>query len=161
MLQAEPGNSISPCGSAPWQSVQFVPLPMMNWPDSKFSPMKWQLLHSLCSNSPVTSVPRANAFSNSAAFAATSPVSRAQRSARWGEPEAKPVSRHQVLTDTWHNGEPLTVVGNTAPAVGIPVLDLDIEAATLTSPLARELEDLQADLKKAEELVRGDVRIDL
>ena len=34
--------------------------------------MKWQLLHSLCSNSPVTSVPRANAFSNSAAFAATS-----------------------------------------------------------------------------------------
>ena len=56
---------------------------------------------------------------------------------------------------------PRTVVGNTAPAVGIPVLDLDIEAATLTSPLARELEDLQADLKKAEELVRGDVRIDL
>ena len=56
---------------------------------------------------------------------------------------------------------PRTVVGNTSPAVGIPVLDLDIEAATLTSPLARELEDLQADLKKAEELVRGDVRIDL
>jgi len=56
---------------------------------------------------------------------------------------------------------PRTVVGNTAPAVGIPVLDLEIEAATLTSPLARELEDLQADLKKAEELVRGDVRIDL
>jgi len=57
---------------------------------------------------------------------------------------------------------PRTVVGNTAPAVGIPVLDLDlqVEAATLTSPLARELEDLQADLKKAEELVRGDVRID-
>ena len=56
---------------------------------------------------------------------------------------------------------PRTVVGNTVPPVGIPVLDLEIEAATLTSPLARELEDLQADLKKAEELVRGDVRIDL
>ena len=56
---------------------------------------------------------------------------------------------------------PRSVVGNTAPPVGLPVLDLKIEAATLTSPLARELEDLQADLKKAEELVRGDVRIDL
>ena len=57
---------------------------------------------------------------------------------------------------------PQNVVGNTVPPVGIPVLDLDlqVEAATLTSPLARELEDLQADLKKAEELVRGDVRID-
>jgi hypothetical protein len=30
----------------------------------------------------------------------------------------------------------------------------------LADPLAQELEDLQADLKKAEELVRGDVRID-
>ena len=56
---------------------------------------------------------------------------------------------------------PRSVVGNTAPTVGLPVLELEIEAATLTSPLARELEDLQADLKKAEELVRGDVRIDL
>ena len=49
----------------------------------------------------------------------------------------------------------------TGITVGLPVLELEIEAATLTSPLARELEDLQADLKKAEELVRGDVRIDL
>ena len=56
---------------------------------------------------------------------------------------------------------PRSVVGNTTPTVGLPVLELEIEAATLTSPLARELEDLQADLKKAEELVRGDVRIDL
>ena len=57
---------------------------------------------------------------------------------------------------------PQNVVGNTVPPVGIPVLDLDleVEAAMLTGPLARELEDLQADLKKAEELVRGDVRID-
>ena len=69
-----------------------------------------------------------------------------------------------VLNMTDSN-EPVTasrsVVGNTVPPVGIPVIDLEIEAATLTSPLARELEDLQADLKKAEELVRGDVRIDL
>ncbi|HSN52725.1 MAG TPA: hypothetical protein VLS87_09350 [Woeseiaceae bacterium] len=55
---------------------------------------------------------------------------------------------------------PQTVVGNTVPPVGIPVLDLEVEAAMLTSPLTRELEDLQADLKKAEEIVRGDVRID-
>jgi hypothetical protein len=57
---------------------------------------------------------------------------------------------------------PQNVVGNTVPPVGIPVLELDleVEAAMLTGPLARELEDLQADLKKAEELVRGDVRID-
>jgi hypothetical protein len=57
---------------------------------------------------------------------------------------------------------PQNVVGNTVPPVGIPVLDLDleVEAAMLAGPLARELEDLQADLKKAEELVRGDVRID-
>ncbi len=44
--------------------------------------------------------------------------------------------------------------------IEIPVLDLDVEAAMLTGPLAQELEDLQADLKKAEEVVRGDVRID-
>ena len=52
------------------------------------------------------------------------------------------------------------VVGNTVPPVGIPALDLEVEAVMLTSPLAQELEDLQADLKKAEAIVRGDVRID-
>ena len=44
--------------------------------------------------------------------------------------------------------------------VALPALDLDVRAAMLADPLAQELEDLQADLKKAEELVRGDVRID-
>jgi hypothetical protein len=44
-----------------------------------------------------------------------------------------------------------TVADNTMPPIEIPVLDLDV---------ARELEDLQADLKKAEEVMRGDVRID-
>jgi hypothetical protein len=42
----------------------------------------------------------------------------------------------------------------------LPALDLEVRAAMLADPLAQELEDLQADLKKAEELVRGDVRID-
>jgi hypothetical protein len=55
---------------------------------------------------------------------------------------------------------PRTVVGNTVPPVGLPALDLEVEAAMLASPLTQELEDLQADLKKAQELVRGDVRID-
>lgn len=53
---------------------------------------------------------------------------------------------------------PPTVAGSTVPPIG--VIDLDVRAAMLTDPLSQELEDLQADLKKAEELVRGDVRID-
>ena len=53
------------------------------------------------------------------------------------------------------------VVANTpTPQIAVPALNLEVEAAMLASPLAQELEDLQADLKKAEELVRGDVRID-
>ena len=56
---------------------------------------------------------------------------------------------------------PRTVAANPAQPLEIPALDLDVEAAMLTEPLARELEDLQADLKKAQEVVRGDVRIDL
>jgi hypothetical protein len=55
---------------------------------------------------------------------------------------------------------PRTVAENTMLPLEIPVIDLDVEAATLTGPLAQELEDLQADLRKAEEVVRGDVRID-
>jgi hypothetical protein len=55
---------------------------------------------------------------------------------------------------------PRTVAGSPVQPLEIPALDLDVEAAMLTEPLARELEDLQADLKKAEELVRRDVRID-
>ena len=42
----------------------------------------------------------------------------------------------------------------------VPELDLEVEAAMLTSPLAEELAKLQADLKRAEEAVRDDVRID-
>ena len=53
-----------------------------------------------------------------------------------------------------------TVAENRVPPLEIPAIDLDVEAAMLTGPLTRELEDLQADLKRAEEVVRGDVRID-
>ena len=37
------------------------------------------------------------------------------------------------------------------------LLDLDTENVTLTAPLQQELEDLQSDLKKAEEKVRRDI----
>jgi len=53
------------------------------------------------------------------------------------------------------------IAGNAVQQIAIPQLDLNAEAATLTSPLAEELENLQADLRKAEEVVRRDVRIDL
>ena len=55
---------------------------------------------------------------------------------------------------------PRAAVERPAQPVALPALDLDVRAAMLADPLAQELEDLQADLKKAEELVRGDVRID-
>ena len=55
---------------------------------------------------------------------------------------------------------PLVVANTPTPQIAVPALNLEVEAAMLASPLAQELEDLQADLKKAEELVRGDVRID-
>jgi hypothetical protein len=55
---------------------------------------------------------------------------------------------------------PRTVAENTVQPIDVPALDLDVKAATLAGPLAQELEDLQADLRKAEEVMRGDVRID-
>lgn len=55
---------------------------------------------------------------------------------------------------------PRAATDRPAPPVTLPALDLDVRAAMLADPLAQELEDLQADLRKAEELVRGDVRID-
>ena len=38
-----------------------------------------------------------------------------------------------------------------------PLPDLNAEAAMLTAPLQQELEDLQSDLKKAEEAVKEDI----
>ena len=55
---------------------------------------------------------------------------------------------------------PRAAIESPVQPVTLPALDLDVRAAMLADPLAQELEDLQADLKKAEELVRGDVRID-
>ena len=58
----------------------------------------------------------------------------------------------------------LSGVGESAPPAPVivaadpmPLLDLDTEAVMLTAPLQQELEDLQSDLKKAEEKVRRDI----
>jgi hypothetical protein len=43
------------------------------------------------------------------------------------------------------------------PEVITPIIDWKTESAMLTRPLQRELEDLQSDLKKAEEKVKRDI----
>lgn len=60
------------------------------------------------------------------------------------------------------NGEiaPEVTAENAVQQITLPEVDLNAEAAMLTGPLADELEKLQQDLKKAEETVREDVRID-
>ena len=49
------------------------------------------------------------------------------------------------------------VVADSAELPTVPVFDLHAETAVLTSPLSQELEDLQTDLKKAEEKLREDI----
>ena len=53
--------------------------------------------------------------------------------------------------------EPAAPTPTIVAADPMPLLDLDTEAVTLTAPLQQELEDLQSDLKKAEEKVRRDI----
>lgn len=53
--------------------------------------------------------------------------------------------------------EPLPVVADSAELPTVPVFDLHAETAVLTSPLSQELEDLQTDLKRAEEKLREDI----
>ena len=55
---------------------------------------------------------------------------------------------------------PQVQVQETVAHIVVPAFDLEVEAAMLTSPLAEELARLQADLERAEEAVREDVRID-
>ena len=54
--------------------------------------------------------------------------------------------------------EPPTSVTEPAPqALVIPTISWKAETAVLTSPLEQEYEDLQSDLRKAEEAVRQDI----
>ena len=51
----------------------------------------------------------------------------------------------------------IAVVNRQAAVEQLPMIDLHAEAAMLTQPLEQELENLQTDLKKAEEKVRRDI----
>ena len=55
--------------------------------------------------------------------------------------------------------DPVAQVAGTSPVplVTTPMIDWKAESAMLTEPLQRELEDLQSDLKKAEEKVKRDI----
>jgi hypothetical protein len=52
---------------------------------------------------------------------------------------------------------PAVADGVSSESTGVPIFDLHAEAAVLTSPLSKELEALQSDLKRAEEKVREDI----
>ncbi|MCH9695470.1 MAG: anti-sigma factor [Gammaproteobacteria bacterium] len=43
------------------------------------------------------------------------------------------------------------------PSMSVPVIDWKTESAMLTSPLKQELEDLQSDIRKAEQKVKDDI----
>ena len=53
--------------------------------------------------------------------------------------------------------EPVPTVAETAPPLVLPDIKWRAETAVLTSPLEQEIEDLQADLKRAEEAVKEDI----
>ena len=54
--------------------------------------------------------------------------------------------------------EPVPVVAeSSAPPLVLPDIQWRAETAVLTSPLEQEIEDLQSDLKKAEEAVKEDI----
>ncbi len=58
--------------------------------------------------------------------------------------------------------EKTPMIANSVPeaaslGINAPTIDWKAESAMLTQPLRRELEDLQADLKKAEEKVKRDI----
>jgi hypothetical protein len=54
--------------------------------------------------------------------------------------------------------EPVPEAANTAaPPLDLPAIRWHAEAAVLTSPLQQEIENLQSDLRKAEEAVKQDI----
>jgi hypothetical protein len=54
--------------------------------------------------------------------------------------------------------EPVPVPIDVAPApLNFPTIQWHVEAAVLTTPLEQEIDDLQSDLKKAEEAVKQDI----
>jgi hypothetical protein len=61
---------------------------------------------------PGAKLPAILAFMISTALAATSAVTREQRSLRFSLAASTPVAWHHVLTETWHSTEPDTWVGS-------------------------------------------------
>lgn len=54
--------------------------------------------------------------------------------------------------------DPVPVAEITTPApLVLPSIEWNAKSAVLTSPLEREIDDLQSDLKKAEEIVKQDI----
>jgi len=54
--------------------------------------------------------------------------------------------------------EPAPAVANTTPApLILPAVEWNARSAVLTSPLEQEIDNLQSDLKKAEEVVKQDI----
>ena len=53
--------------------------------------------------------------------------------------------------------EPMAVDAPVTPSMVLPTIEWQAETAVLTAPLEQEIEDLQSDLKKAEEAVRQDI----
>ena len=60
-----------------------------------------------------------------------------------------------VNLNTPESEPPATPVGN--PTALLPPVTWQVETAVLTSPLEQEMEDLQSDLKKAEEALKRDI----
>jgi len=61
-----------------------------------------------------------------------------------------------ALMNMQQAGDPPTATPTDIVAA-VPVIDWQAEAAALTGPLQEELENLQADIKKAEEKVKKDI----
>jgi len=61
-----------------------------------------------------------------------------------------------LLINTWQVEKPLEATRADIVAA-VPVIDWRAESAALTGPLQQELENLQADIKKAEKKVREDI----
>jgi len=54
--------------------------------------------------------------------------------------------------------EPVPVTAGTTPApLALPSIEWNTKSAVLTSPLEQEIDNLQSDLKKAEEVVKQDI----
>lgn len=64
-----------------------------------------------------------------------------------------------INSQSQQGAEPVPQIAETSPVIEsvTPIINWNTESATLTRPLQRELEDLQSDLKKAEEKLKREI----